>query len=106
MHVGLFLENLRRARFEFARIRRGPFCDPALPSDQALAVLAFAIWCESGIRERIAMAINVHRTGAVFECYNVASDEDLRPGCMRHDGTSRFATCREPSRLHQENSTF
>ena len=32
----------------------------------------------AGVREGVAMAISGHRTRAVFDCYNIAFDEDLR----------------------------
>jgi hypothetical protein len=32
----------------------------------------------AGVREGVAMAISGHRTRAIFDRYNIASDEDLR----------------------------
>ena len=31
-----------------------------------------------GVRESVAMAISGHRTRAIFDRYNISSDEDLR----------------------------
>jgi hypothetical protein len=32
----------------------------------------------AGVREGVAMAISGHRTRAIFDRYNITSDEDLR----------------------------
>jgi hypothetical protein len=37
----------------------------------------------AGVREGIAMAISGHRTRAIFDCYNITSDDDLRQAVMQ-----------------------
>ena len=44
----------------------------------------------AGVREAVAMAISGHRTRAVFDRYNITSDEDLRQAVKQT--TERLAT--------------
>ena len=37
----------------------------------------------AGVRESVAMAISGHRTRAIFDRYNITSDDDLRQAVIR-----------------------